>query len=198
METTMKTTAPPARTSAVALVALLLVVALVGGCRGRLAREGVGFFRGAQGSVTPLRSQWSATREYPLAEYTQFELGEFTDAMLGRVPEALFSELKAAWPEALIDADILSRPGGKTLRVEGEVLHFEDASSTLDVMVSPFGEVVARVRLIDAATGQVLAEGNCVGRAKATVNLGVDKKARGLAKAIAEWLATLRPEPAEQ
>ena len=188
----------PRRTCLVPILALAISAVGLTGCKGRLAREGIGYFRGAEGAVTPLQAQWSDPKSQPLAPYTQYELGQFTDAMLGQTPPELFEELRAAWDEALVDQKLLSVPGGKKLLVEGEIIHFEDSTRTLDVMISPFGEVVARVRLIDAQSGQVLAEGNCVGRAKEAVNLGVDKKARGLAKAIAKWIASLKPKPEKE
>jgi hypothetical protein len=62
----------------------------------------------------------------------------------------------------------------------------------------PLEEVIVRTRMVDQATGQTLGIAHCIGRTTNRVNLGVDKKADGLAKAFAEWIKARHPAEAPE
>jgi prophage DNA circulation protein len=64
----------------------------------------------------------------------------------------------------------------------------------VDQVFGPFEEVVARVELVDKASGTVLGVANCIGRSNTSVNKGVNKKAEGLSKAIAIWIGRSYPK----
>ena len=57
---------------------------------------------------------------------------------------------------------------------------------------------VARVEFVDKDSGKVLGRSSCVGRTTERVNLGVGKKAEGLAKAIVKWIDARYPKPEPQ
>ena len=61
----------------------------------------------------------------------------------------------------------------------------------MGVVLGDVEEVIVRTELVDKASGQVLFVSNCIGRSTSRVNRGVPKKAEGLAKSIAGWIAAL-------
>ncbi|MFW6132688.1 MAG: hypothetical protein ACOC8F_02235 [Planctomycetota bacterium] len=178
--------------------AMILVLAsgllTAGGCSTGI-KEGVGLVRGAKGVHAVIDPMPDAAAR-PLGQYTRFELGEFTDDFGGRAPRELFRLLPGKFAEQVADSPLPNRSGGRTLLIRGRVLHYE-SEDMFGMITGPLEEVVARVELVDAETGDVLAVGNCVGRTTNRVNKGVGKKAEGLAKAIVEWLKSRYPEPAE-
>ena len=83
-------------------------------------------------------------------------------------------------------------PSGKTLVIRGRILHYED--SGILGHITPLEQVIARIELVDKATGQVIGVANCIGRSTTSLNAGVAKKGEGLAKAIVSWLDKRYPE----
>ncbi len=175
----------------------VVIIALFGSGCGTAIGEGVGLFLGAQGSYTPLQDVSASKDARPLGEYQRFELGTFTDDFGGKVPTGVMQACRAAWSEVLEDKKLPNAPGGKTLVINGKFIHYESAS-TLGKVTGPVEEVIARVELVDKDSGKVIATGNCVGRTTKRVNLGIEKKGQGLAKAIASWIADRYPEPVKE
>ena len=175
-----------------AWLTVVLAGAALGGCSTAI-KEGVGLATGARGSVTVVESALAGKESRPLGVYRRFELGELTDDMGGRVPPELFSLLPAAFEKALAAKKIPNAPAGKTLLIRGKVLHYED-SSVVGKALGPLEFVVARVQFVDKDSGKVLATANCVGRTTTRVNLGVARKAEGLAKAIVRWIDERYPK----
>jgi len=174
-----------------AAAAALAGAGCLAGCSQAIG-EGVALYRGAGGSVTPLTGESASVENKPLAGYTGFELGTFTDDMGGNVPAGLFQDLPPAFKKLLAEKRI-PNTGGKTLLVTGRVLHYED-SSVVGMALGPVEFVVARVTFADQTTGQVVGTANCVGQTKKRVNVGVRKKAQGLAKAIVKWIDERFPD----
>ncbi len=58
----------------------------------------------------------------------------------------------------------------------------------------PFEEVVARVELVNKDDGKVIGQGVAVSRSEKSVNLGSEKKAQGLAKALVKWASDYYPK----
>jgi len=175
-------------TSAIAILTMLSA-----GCM-TAAKEGVGIIRGAKGSFVPLQTAGGRETSLDLGEYRRFELGEISDGMGGRVPASLFGHLSTEFRKQLEARDLPNQPGGKTLLIRGQILHYED-DNLVGAVVGPVEEVVLRAEMVDASTGRVLAVANCVGRTTTRVNLGVQKKAEGLAKAIISWIWAHYPHP---
>jgi len=178
------------------LVLAMAVTFTATGCLGRAIKEGVGVARGAKGIYAPIRAVAPDKESRPLGEYTRFELGEFTDDFGGKTPGELLALLPAAFEEQLAAKNLLGLSGGKTLLVRGKILHYEDATM-IGFALGPLEETIARVELVDKATGNVLGVANCVGRTDESVNAGVPKKAEGLAKAIVSWIASRYPKKQE-
>jgi len=179
--TNMKTT------SSTAILAMALVTAIAASGCTTAVKEGFGVATGAKGIYAPITSLSASSQARPLGQFRQFELGTMTDNFGGNVPTDLMARLPGAFAEELAKKKLPNEPGGKTLLIRGTILHYED-SGTVGMALGPIEEVLARVELVDKDSGQVLAKANCVGRTTTRVNLGVAKKAEGLAKAIVSWL----------
>lgn len=177
----------------IATATILVTAALFcGGC-GRLVGEGAAVALGAKGNYISLQpAGWDRLRA-PLREYSDFQLGAIEDSFGGLVPSQLLRVLPGKFKQELAEAELPTKPGGKTLLIRGKIYHYEK-SGLFGNLFGPHEEVVARMELVDKKTGKVIAVANCVGRTNKSVNLGVDKKADGLAKGIVKWLASGYPE----
>ncbi len=175
---------------AITTVAILTASLAATGCTTAL-KEGAGLALGAKGSVTSLRGS-AAGDTAALAGYDNFELGILTDDMNGQTPREMFDLLGEQFTLALAKKK-LPVGGAKTLLARGRVLHYED-SSRAGKALGPVEFVVARIEFVDKATGSVLGVANCVGRTTARVNLGPEKKAQGLARAIVKWIDQRYPK----
>jgi hypothetical protein len=175
---------------------LAACVVAAGGCS-RAIKEGVGVATGAKGLYAPIEPVAPTDTARPLGEYQRFELGDFRDDFADKTPAGLFRMLPGEFAKQVAERELPNVPGGRTLTARGRVLHYEDAS-LLGNAISPLEQVVARVELVDADSGRVLGVANCIGRTKETVNAGVQKKAEGLAKAIANWIADRYPKRSEE
>ncbi|MCD4699220.1 MAG: hypothetical protein K8R91_01430 [Phycisphaerae bacterium] len=171
---------------AILIISLVGLVALIGGC-GTAIGEGAALALGASGSATPIQ-EVSAD----LGVYQRFELGTITDDMGGKVPPGLFTALPGELAKELDDEEIPNAASGKTLLIQGKILHYEGASSAA-VATSGTEFVVARIELVDKDTGQVLGVASCAGWSSKRVTLGVDRKAEGLAKGIVNWIDKHHP-----
>lgn len=152
--------------------------------------EGVGAARGAKALYMQIRPDAATAAGRPLVRYTRFELGNFTDEIGGKVPPELMPYFRMEFKEQMEEHGLVSRASGKTLLIRGQILHYE-GSGTMGVLLSAVEEVIVRTELVDKSSGKVLAVANCIGRSKTRVNRGVDKKAEGLAKSVAQWIAYL-------
>ena len=179
----------------IALLCLLLATVSVSTGCSTIAKETVGLVRGASGSMVARDPVSEDPAARPLGEYTQFELGPFTDDF-GKTPASLFTHLETKFAEQLADSRLANRSGGKTLVARGTVIHYE-SEDLIGMAISPVEEVVARVELVDGASGQVLGTANCVGRGTTRTTLGVEQKAAGLSKAILSWIEKRYPKPEE-
>jgi hypothetical protein len=160
---------------------------MAGGC-GRAAGEVIGIYTGPKHVVSVLERVPGS-----LGDYSRFEVVPFADQTGGRVP----SEVPLFLPRDLdrsLAEDGIPYSGGKTLLVRGAYLYYENSDRVLDQVFGPFEEVVARVELVDKASGSVLGVANCVGRSDTSYNKGPAKKAEGLAKAIASWIGHSYPK----
>ena len=177
------------------IVLLLLAGALLtasAGCS-TVAGEIFGLFKGAKGVYAPIKPLAVGKETRPLGDYRRFEIGKITDDFGGKVPSTLMTRFEPAFEELLEKARIPNEPSGKTLLIRGKFLHYEDAG-TVGIMIGPLEQVLARIELVDKSSGRVLGVANCIGRTEDRVNVGVKKKAEGLAKAIASWIDSRFPE----
>ena len=161
----------------IALVSLLAVSA--GGCISRAIKEGVGAARGARGSHADVKAVVGGSSA--LAGYDNFELGDIQDDF-SHTPRELFSALRTNFASELAKSK-LPTAGSRTLLIRGKIIHFE-LSGSFGHAFGPLEQVIARIELVDKASGRVLGSANCVGRTNESNTSGVIKKAEGLAKAI--------------
>lgn len=168
--------------------ALLIGVSccLMSGCM-TAVKEGLGVVRGGQGTYVEIRPVAASKTARPLGVYTRFELGEITDGTGGTVPAALKRYLPKEFAEALAEKKLPNRPGGKTLLIRGQYIHYED-ENLVGFVLGPLEEVLARLELVDKDSGTVLGLATCIGRTTERVNKGVGKKSEGLARAIVGWI----------
>ncbi|MCE5279838.1 MAG: hypothetical protein ABFD92_03510 [Planctomycetaceae bacterium] len=167
----------------------IVLVALSAGC-GTAISEGAGQAFGPKGEVTPLQPVTLGS-SLPLQEYSQFELGEFHNDVGGHLPAALLPQFRIDFPAMLAKYKVKTALGGKTAVIRGTILHYE-GSGSLAVVTSAVEEIVVRTEIADKESGRVIAVANCIGRSTTRLNRGIDKKAEGLAKAVAKWIALLQ------
>ena len=166
---------------------LMGVVFLMSGCMSRALKEGVGAATGAKGvhrEVDPAGS---------LATYQNFEVDPFTDDFGGATPGALLSKIPMEIKKALTKSKLPAGKIGSTLVIRGSVFYFEKAGA-MGQAFGPFEEVLTTVELVDKASNEVIGRAVCVGRSTQTVNMGLDKKAQGVAKAVVKWIQSKRPK----
>ena len=179
-------------TAHLALPGLVMAMA-VSGCT-TFIKEGAGAAMGAKGAYMPIQPIGSTKADRPLAVYQRFELGKITDDIGGKTPPSLLEHLPGAFAEEIGKAKLPNQTDGKTMLIRGVIIHYESAS-TLGAAIGPLEEVVVRTEFVDKDSGKVLGTGNCIGRTTNRVNLGVKKKAEGLARAFVKWIKARYPEP---
>ncbi|HUS48468.1 MAG TPA: hypothetical protein VNA25_00795 [Phycisphaerae bacterium] len=183
-------------TKAGLLAAALAAAAVLSGCISRGIKEGIGAVRGGKGVYAPVQPAHATDGVKLLTGYTRFELGQIKDNFGGKAPRRLGELLPAKFEAALAKKGIPNTPGGKTVVIRGEILHYEQ-EGMVGLAFGDFEEVLTRLDMVDKSSGKVLAIANCIGRSTESVNRGVDSKADGLAKAIADWIAENYPKPKE-
>ncbi len=160
----------------------LLIVACSAGCLGRAIREG---YSGATGASGRPRSIQSVTVN--LANYDAVVVEPFSDDSQGLGNEAFMAALPAKVTEQIIQKTYLRQRGSKVLRITGRLINY-DPGTTTDKIVGPMEQAVCRVKLIDAASGDVLGIASCDSRAKSSFRKGPEELAEGMGKVIADWI----------
>lgn len=174
------------------LLVVIAAAAFLPGCSTAI-KEGFSVVKGASGIVAPVRPLAASEDARPLGDYTHFELTRLRDNFGGKVPSGFWADLDEAFAQEIERHKLPDDPSGKTLLIRGEIIHYESAD-IVAFALGPVEEVVARIELVDQDSGNVLAEGNCIGRTKSRVNAGVRTKAQGLAKAMVSWISNRYPE----
>lgn len=170
-------------------IALLACVMMTMAMGCRAVDEGIDVFRGAEGVSAVIKPIDSS-----LGEYRRFEVVDFQDQAALGVPSVLKQTLPAYVAEGLADKKIPNESTGKTLRIAGTYIYYEDAKTVTEQVFGPFEEVLARVQFTDAQSGRVLGEAYCVGRSTTSVASGAENKAKGLAKAIVKLIDQRYPK----
>ncbi|MFP4054774.1 MAG: hypothetical protein ACLFV7_13005 [Phycisphaerae bacterium] len=165
-------------------VAAGMLVMACGGCSSAI-KEGARAAMGGRGYVAPLSGyQGEGT---PLSEYQNVELGELRDSF-GGVPQEFFNAVSQHFQREVSDAELPTDPGGRTVLVRGEIIHYE-GTGMVDTIVSPMGQVVVRAEMVDKGSGEVLATANLVGRIQSRLRQGPEMVAEGYARAVVKWLS---------
>jgi hypothetical protein len=163
------------------IVAGVVVGLACGGC-GRAIGEGLGEVRGAASTALVIGS----TQEPP-GVYTQLTVRPMTSEAGDLVPVEFDAMVAAEIQKQAAAGKVLPKIAGAARRqviVEGRYVHYQANDSKL----SPHAEAVARVRLIDGPTGEVLVTANCVGRGNVLTNVGTKDIANALADAIVKLI----------
>ncbi len=173
------------RNRSLLVLLVVLAAAAVPGCLGRVVKESVAGGMGAEGVLAEIKRPGS------LGAYTSFELGEYTHEMGGQIPRQIWTYLPGKFGVHLQDKGLAGLTGGKALVLRGAILHYE-GEGIKGLLFGDFEEVIARVEMVDKASGAVLGTANCIGRTKTTSRKGVENKADGLAKALVKWIESNR------
>lgn len=178
--------------AAVTLGMAIALSVLSAGCTGRIISESLGAAKGASGKVvstgvTPYLVTYKGLRIEPITVVS-------VAPVPGDVPEMIRADFQAAARERGLTPN--GKPG---LRLVSEIIHYE-TSSTVDTAIGPLAEVILHAKLIDARSGNVLAEANLVGRSKATSSSGTGRISGGAGKALGKWLSSggLKKEKSER
>ena len=175
------------------IASLVLLCAISLSCVGcfTAAKEGIGAVKGPKGVYAQVQTVAPSPTSAALVGYGRFELQPFADEFAGQTPQLLLDYLSIQFRRHLVQRG-LEQTAGKTLQVRGAVIYYEGIGGKADLVLGEVEEAVARVELVDAQTGAVLGRAICIGRSTDRVNVGVEKKADGLAKAIVQWIADNR------
>jgi hypothetical protein len=173
-----------------------VMVAAMGsqGCMERLVGEGVEATMGPKGAYFEEKPLAATKDQKALEPYKRFELGEVKNMTGKFMPPEFPSQLAAQFKEQLSESALPKEASGKTIVFRVSVIHYE-AASMLSNAFGPFEEVVARVELMNKDDGQVVGSGVAISRSEKSVNLGSEKKAQGLAKALIKWASDYYPKP---
>jgi hypothetical protein len=177
-----------------AMIGVMAAAMASQGCVERLVGEGMEGAMGAKGAYYQEKALGPAKDHKALAEYQRFELGEVKNSTGKFMPAEFMTYMPQQFQAKLADSDLPKGASGKTIVFRMNVVHYEK-SDAVDNVMGPFEEVVARVELVDKGSGEVKAAGVAVGRTEKSVNIGPEKKAEGLAKALIKWASDYYPKP---
>jgi hypothetical protein len=163
-----------------------------GGCM-RAIGEGAEKTLGPKGDYFEESPLAPSKTEKALAGYTELKLGKLTNEFPRNTPPEFARLFALEFEKQANEAGLGGMTAGKTLLANVAIIHYEHADMA-DNILGPLEQVVARVELVDADSGAVLGAGNVIGRTGKSVGLGVDWKARGLAKGIIKWVKDYSPK----
>ena len=150
------------------------------GCMSRMVSEGMGAATGASGkavgtSVVPNLGTYKSLRIEPITVAAGLQAPADMPSML-RTDLADVAEKRGLKPT-----------GEPALKLSGEIIHYETADM-VDTAIGPLAQVIVRAKVTDAQTGKVIAQGNLIGRSKATASSSEKSLAAGVGKALDKWL----------
>ncbi|MFQ6049296.1 MAG: hypothetical protein ACE5K7_08030 [Phycisphaerae bacterium] len=155
-----------------------------------LAKRGLEEVRGASGELVVLQ-ELSASA---MADASRITVGPMVNDAGPDCPEPFRLELQDALRQAVARASTkMAKGSGPALRLEGKIVYFRHAGARK--LLGGMAMALARIRVVDAASGQIVGRANAVASSKA-VRAGREQLARAIAKEVAAWLAR-RARPAE-
>lgn len=175
------------------LATAALVFTLSTGCT-TLLKQGYYTATGAKGSFYEVQVVDPAV----LTTYRAVRFVPFTNELGAVVPDEVFEAVNRDVPQA-VEEDLLFYPTGKTLRVEGRLIHYSGQSGLIGAASAIIGgdnNCVCRIQLRDDETGDMIGEGVCWAAVKSAIRRGPDEYGQGVGKGLSKWL-TLRM-PAEE
>ena len=181
-------------TRVLAMVGVMIAAMFSQGCMERLAGEGMEAAMGPKAAYYEEKPLAEKKDHKALEAYKRFELGEVKNMTGKFMPPDFMTYLPAQFKEQLASSDLPKEASGKTLVFQVSIIHYEAASMVSNAF-GPFEEVVARVELVNKDDGQAVSQGVAISRSEKSVNLGSEKKAQGLAKALIKWASDYYPKP---
>lgn len=172
-------------------IALALLTLATTGCTTALKQAYYGV-RGAEGKFYEL----TVVDPDVLATYKAIRVEPFTNELGEHVSEKVVNAINEQAPKTISQANIFY-PDGKTLVVNGKIIHFTGQSGVEGSVGSVIGggEVcVCRVQLTDADSGDLVGEAICWGIVKSAVRRGSEEMGVGVGKGLAEWFEERLPE----
>jgi len=176
----------------IVVMLLLSCVSLTTGCMGRAIKEGFGAATGAKGISTVSKPFVGGARGGALGVFQRFVVEPFDDESPRPVPRQVNARLPGHVAVKLMDKKIPNTASGRTLTIRGTFIYYEDSGGATSQVFGPFEEVIAKVRFYDGR--KLIGEAICIGRTTESVNMGPDKKAQGLAKAIVDLIDRYYPK----
>jgi len=131
-----------------------------------------------------------------LATYKAIRVEPFTNELGEHMPEKVVNTINEFAPKTVNEACIFY-PEGKTLIVNGKIIHFTGQSGVEGSVGSVIGggEVcVCRVQLTDADSGDLVGEAICWGIVKSAVRRSSEEMGVGVGKGLVGWFEERLPE----
>lgn len=177
------------------LIVALTAFAALGsqGCVGRAIGEGAEKTLGPKGAYWEIKPVASSKETKALSSYKNFELGAFKNEAGKNAPSEFLSRFPGELSKRLQKSRLPKDKSGKTLVFNVTIMHYETADAS-DNVFGPLEQVMARVELVDKASGDVLANGTAIGRTGKSVGLGTEWKAWGLSRALIKWASDYYPK----
>ena len=172
-------------------ISLAMLTLATTGCTTALKQAYYGA-RGADGKFYELK----VVDPDVLAAYKAVRVEPFTNELGEHVPEKVVNAINELAPKTIFQANIFY-PDGKTLVVNGKIIHFTGKSGVEGSVGSVIGggEVcVCRVQLTDADSGDLVGEAICWGIVKSAVRRGSEEMGVGVGKGLVEWFEERLPE----
>jgi hypothetical protein len=177
----------------IGLLCLSLLAMVAGQGCSRLIDEGIEKGMGPTAKVLPMDPQWPEKDQTYLESYKNFEVGTLKTEF-PPVPQAFMEYLPQRLNEQLNSKNLPMDKNAKTLVINITVIAYQPVSS-YHVALGPTEEVVARVELVDKASGKLVGKAVCIGRTYQSIGLGTKWKAWGLCRAIVnDWINEYYPK----
>jgi hypothetical protein len=173
-------------------LALGLLLVLLNGCTGTVAKQALYTVMGAQGEFYEL----TAIDPHLLASYRSIRVEPFTNELGERVPPEVLTEVNIQTPGAIAES-ALFYPDGKPLHVRGAIIHYTGRSRLQGSVMSVVGsaeECVCRVQLLDGDSGNLVGEAVCWGVVKSALRRGSGELGTGVGKGVLKWICKRLPE----
>jgi hypothetical protein len=135
-----------------------------------------------------------------LATYQCVRVDPFTNELGERVPPEVIAEVNDHTPKTIAKSGLFY-PEGKTLLVEGKIIHFTGKSGLMGSVGSVIGgaeECVCRVRLLDGESRELVGEAVCWGVVKSAVRRGAGELGIGVGKGVSKWISRRLPEEVKE
>jgi hypothetical protein len=183
------------RKNLILLVMVGLMLTSMTGCGGGMfgfgAKRLLNEVKGGEGQLVIIKDPGPAA----LMEYQNVRIERFSSQIGSALPGYTTGVIHDAVVREMVKKpklyNLVSPESQKksTLIIRGQIIHYQ-ASSGISSVFSSFSQLICRVELVDAASGKIIGQANCVGLSKAIARSGIEELSEGVAKAVKKWLTT--------